>query len=82
MGRADPSRADKAEESILKGIKILEELQIKPWYAQGRLYLGEFYCDSGRSEKALKNLKTVKGMFREMGMDYWLTRTQEVLGRL
>ena len=23
-----------------------------------------------------------QGMFQEMGMDYWLARTQEVLGRL
>ena len=82
LGKTEPSQADKAEECILKGIKILEELQIKPWSTQGYLYLGEFYCDSGQSEKALENLKTVKGMFREMGMDYWLGKTLEGLAEL
>jgi len=82
LGRADPSQADKAEECILKGIKILEDLQIKPWYTQGYLYLGEFYCDSGQSEKALENLKKARGMFREMGMNYWLARTYAVHAEL
>ena len=35
----------------------------------------------GQREKALENLKKAKGMFQEMGMDYWLRRTQEVLER-
>jgi len=37
----------------------------------GYLFLGELYADRGQGEKA-----------QEMGMDYWLARTQEVLGRL
>ena len=36
----------------------------------------------GQREKALENLKKAKGMFQEMGMDYWLRRTQEVLERV
>ena len=30
----------------------------------------------------LKNLKKAEGLFREMGMDYWLDKTQEVLDTL
>jgi hypothetical protein len=36
----------------------------------------------GQREKALEYLKKVQGMFQEMGMDYWLRRTQEVLARV
>ncbi len=30
----------------------------------------------------LENLKKAETMFREMGMDYWLGKAQEVLARL
>jgi tetratricopeptide (TPR) repeat protein len=82
LGKTDPNQFDKAEESILKGINILEELRLKPWSSVGYLYLGEFYSDIGQKEKALENLKKAERMFQEMGMDYWLAKTQEVLNRL
>jgi len=44
--------------------------------------LGELYEGTGQNEKALENLKKAEGMFQEMGMDYWLGKTHEVLGRL
>ena len=71
-----------AEECILQGIKICNELKIKPFSAQGYLFLGELYADSNKREKARENLKKAEGMFREMAMDYWLTRTEEVMGSL
>jgi len=82
LGKTDPSQTDKAEECILKGIKILDEMKIKPWCSEGYLYLGEFYIDTGQQEKAMENLKKAEGMFREMGMDYWLAKAQEVFRRL
>ena len=82
LGKTDPSQTDKAEECILKGIKILDEMKIKPWCSEGYLYLGEFYIDTGQKEKAMENLKKAEGMFREMGMDYWLAKAQEVFRRL
>jgi tetratricopeptide (TPR) repeat protein len=82
LGRTEPSNTHKADQSILKGIEILQELQMKPWYAEGYLRLGEHYLNTGKKGKALQNLKKAEGMFREMGMDYWLTRTQELLGRV
>ena len=36
------SQSDKAEECILKGIKILDEMDIKPWCSEGYLCLGNF----------------------------------------
>jgi tetratricopeptide (TPR) repeat protein len=82
LAKSDPSQIDNAEEYILKGINILEELRIKAWYQLGYLFLGEIYADTGQKDKALKNLKKSEEMFKEMGMDYWLAKTQEVLNRL
>jgi class 3 adenylate cyclase/tetratricopeptide (TPR) repeat protein len=82
LGKAHQSQDDKAEESILRGIRIYEELKLKPHYSQGYYFLGELYADTGQRRKALENLKKAEGMFREMGMDYWFAKTQEVLGKL
>lgn len=82
LGRSDASRKDKAEQYILKGINILEKVELKPFYTLGRFFLGEFYLDAGQREKAAKNLKKADSMFQEMGMDYWLARTREVMQRL
>ena len=81
LAKSDPSQRDKAEESILKGINILEELRLKSLYSVGYLFLGEVYADIGQKDKALETLKKAEGMFKEMQMDYWLTKTQEVLRR-
>jgi tetratricopeptide (TPR) repeat protein len=82
LGKADTAQGGKAEECILQGIKILDELKLKPWSSQGYLVLGELYTDMGQKERALQTLKEAEYMFREMGMDYWLRRTQSVLERL
>ena len=82
LGKMDPSQSLTAEEYILKGIKILDDSEIKPWCSEGYLYLGELYADIGQKEKALENLKKAEVMFREMGMDYWLGKTQELLAGL
>jgi tetratricopeptide (TPR) repeat protein len=82
MGKADPPQTDKAEECILKGIKIYEELKIKTFAVLGYFFLGELYADTGQKDKALETLRTAEKLFQEMGMDYWLAKTQEVLESL
>jgi tetratricopeptide (TPR) repeat protein len=79
LGRTETSQIDKAEEYILQGMKILDELKLKPDYAKGYFDLGELYANAGQKEKALENLKRAESMFQDMGMDYWLTRTRELL---
>ncbi len=81
-GKTEPLEINKAEECILKGIEICKELRTKPHYALGHLNLGQLYLNGGEKEKALENLKKAEGMFQEMGMDYWLGKAQEVLGKL
>ena len=73
---------DKAKESILKGIMLLDELQLKPRYAVGLLYLGELFANAGRKDKTLENIKTAEKMFLEMGMDYWPGKAKELLAKL
>jgi len=73
---------EKAEKCILQGIKILEEMMLKPLYASGYCYLGQFYANTGHRDKALENLEKSGRMFREMGMDYWDAKTKELLERL
>jgi tetratricopeptide (TPR) repeat protein len=82
LGETDPSQWNKGEACILEGIKILETLKIKPFFAQGCLFLGELYSHTGQKEKALENLKKAGSMFQEMGMDYWLARTYAVYAEL
>jgi class 3 adenylate cyclase/tetratricopeptide (TPR) repeat protein len=71
-----------AEEFILEGIEILDELRLRPWSARGHYFLGELYAHTGQKEKALETLKKAEGMFREMGMDFWLTLAQSSLNSL
>jgi tetratricopeptide (TPR) repeat protein len=81
-GEADPSKTDVAEQYIRQGISMAEEMKMRPLSAIGHLFLGEVFELAGRREKAIENLKIAEQMGKEMGMGYWLTRTQEALVRL
>ena len=78
-GTMEKSQLHKAEEYILKGMKILDELGAKPSYSLGLLSLGELYAGAGEKEKALENLKKAEQLYQAMGMEYWLARTRRVL---
>lgn len=80
LGKSEVS-TNRGEEYILKGMKISKELKLKPFTAQGHLFLGEIYIDTDQDEKALENIKTAEAMFKEMGMDYYSAKTKEVLER-
>ena len=82
LGKAEPLRIHKAEGCFLKGIEISRELRVRAIYSWGYLYLGELYLNAGEKEKAMENLRKAEGMFREMGMDYWLGKAQELLTAL
>ena len=80
--RSDPSKSDEAEQNILRGIKILEKMNSKPFSTLGRLFLGECYLETGEKEKAMENLKEAEVMFQQMGMEYWRDRTRELMERI
>lgn len=70
---------EKAEECFSQGVAILQDQELKPLYANGRMFQGEFYLDNGWKEKATENLKEAEALFQEMGIDYWLDRTKALL---
>jgi tetratricopeptide (TPR) repeat protein len=82
LGRADISQCNQAEDCILQGIHILDELNSRPVAYLGHYFLGELYANTGQREKALETLKKAEGVFQEMGMDHWMRRTQSVLQRM
>ncbi|UCG83801.1 MAG: hypothetical protein JSW38_03005 [Dehalococcoidia bacterium] len=47
-----------------------------------RFRIGDFYADTDKKNKDLEILKKAKAEFRDLGMDYWLGKTQEVLARI
>lgn len=79
LGKVDISKYGEAEANILQGIGELETLKAKPKCAQGYLFLGELYSNTGHREKALEYLRRAQTMFQDMGMEYWLCKTQKVL---
>jgi tetratricopeptide (TPR) repeat protein len=82
LAKKEPRETEEAEESFREGLTILHDLQTKPNYSQGIMFLGEFYLDRSQKEKALENQRKAEALFREMGMDYWLAKAQEALAKL
>jgi ATP/maltotriose-dependent transcriptional regulator MalT len=80
MGKMEGAKMDEAEECMLNGMKILDELETKPAYAVGCLNLADLYMRAGRKEKALGNLRRSQEMFSQMGMDQWLERIKNLVG--
>jgi DNA-binding NarL/FixJ family response regulator/class 3 adenylate cyclase/tetratricopeptide (TPR) repeat protein/ABC-type dipeptide/oligopeptide/nickel transport system ATPase component len=77
-----PLKHVEAERSILEGIDILETLKLKVFATYGYFYLGKVYADTSQGEKAVETLKKAESAFREMGADYWVLKTREVLDRI
>ena len=65
------------ETYILQGINISEKLKTRPYSALGYLFLAELYYEMGQKENALENLQKAQGMFQEMEMNYWLSKSQQ-----
>lgn len=82
MVKGAPSRLSEAEAHIVSGLAILNDLQMKPWEAQGRLFLGELYQEGGVGDRAVETLETSATMFRQMGMTHWQERAANLLGRV
>ncbi|MBI5585670.1 MAG: AAA family ATPase [Deltaproteobacteria bacterium] len=78
----DPTQIEPAEQQILQGIGLLEEIGLSPFIGFGYLLLREVYSASGRPKEALEYLKKAEAMSEKMGIDYWLRKTREVFGPL
>jgi tetratricopeptide (TPR) repeat protein len=80
LGKENGSR--EGAEHIYAGMKILDELRLKPFSAQGHLFLGMIHVNNGQREKALKNFEKANDMFREMEMNHWVNKTRAGLESL
>jgi tetratricopeptide (TPR) repeat protein len=81
-GKKDPTKWNEAKDFLLEGIHIFEAQKARPFHSQGYLFLGELYADISHKKEALENLELAEQMFKEMGMDYWLAKTREILKKL
>ncbi len=82
IARIDPTQIEAAEQQILQGIRLLEELGLPTLFGISYMFLGEVYAAAGLQKEALEHLKKAETLFEKMGMDYWLGRTREVLAKL
>ncbi|MBI5015213.1 MAG: AAA family ATPase [Deltaproteobacteria bacterium] len=71
-----------AVERTREGVRILEELELRPMVAMGRLLLGELFAAAGETKQASEALKTAEESFQSMQMDYWLARAQRAIASL
>ena len=82
LSDTEPSQLDEAEEMIRQGTANLEKISVRPHISIGYFFLGELHQKTGRKQEALEYLHQARQNFQDMGMDYWLTKTEEVLGSI
>jgi tetratricopeptide (TPR) repeat protein len=70
IARIDPTQIEAAEQQILQGIRLLEELGLPTLFGLGYMFLGEVVAASGRQKEALEHLKKAEALFEKMGMDF------------
>jgi class 3 adenylate cyclase/tetratricopeptide (TPR) repeat protein len=82
LGAADPLQSGRAEEYLLKGTAIEEELGARTFSCMGHFFLGQHYANSRQRDKALEHLTKARSMSEEMGIDFWLVLAQISLDSL
>jgi class 3 adenylate cyclase/tetratricopeptide (TPR) repeat protein len=82
LGAADLSQSGRAEEYLLKGVAIEEEIGARPFSCVGHFFLGQHYANRGHRDKASEHLTTARAMSEEMGMGFWMTLAQSSLDGL
>ena len=80
--KSQKMKIHEAADRIHQGIRILKELQLKPFEAMSTFFLGELFADGGETEKAQANLKRAEKMLREMGMNYSLGKAKKLLQKI
>jgi hypothetical protein len=67
---------------MLQGIRLLDELRLRPMCSMGYLFLGQHCAGTGRREDGLQYLRKALGMCEEMGMDYYAAMARAALEAL
>lgn len=79
LGKLHTSQVEEAETNIRRGMGIVADLGLPPFWAQGSLFLGELYAETGRQDEAKPHIKTAAEAFKKTGSGYWFGRAQELL---
>ena len=61
-------------------IALAGELGMRPLVAHCHLGLGKLHRRTGDAAKSQEHLTAASAMYREMAMQFWLTRAEAVLG--
>ena len=78
----DPPEVQIAETHYQESLALAEELGMRPLAAHCHLGLGTLAGRMGDSKKACEDLSTAAGMYREMGMTFWLEKAEAALERI
>jgi tetratricopeptide (TPR) repeat protein len=78
----DPPGAEKAEECYRDAIAIAEELRMRPLIAHCHLGLGKLYKRMKKQDEAQEHLTVATTMFHQMGMNFWLEKTEAEMKEL
>jgi class 3 adenylate cyclase/tetratricopeptide (TPR) repeat protein len=78
----EPSKPRKAERAILEAIRIQQESGAKPELARSYLSYAQLFKHKEEKEKAEEYFVKAVGMFKEMGMDWDLAQSEQILRKL
>jgi tetratricopeptide (TPR) repeat protein len=79
QGNVEASRdAMSARPCYSSAVALAQELEMRPLEAQCRCALGQLALELGQSQDAREQLTMATAMFREMGMQSWLTRAESL----
>lgn len=78
-GFAGAESVANAEGTWRRAIALAEKLQMLPDLAHSRRGLGELYGRDNRPEDAARELSAAAGLYRSMGMAFWLPQTEALL---
>jgi len=70
---------DKGAQCYREALALAEERKMRPLVAHCHAGLGRLYHRTGKHERAQEHLATATTMYREMGMTYWLEKTEAEL---
>jgi len=80
--RRDPLNVELADAPFRQALVLAMALGMRPLIARCHDGLGKLYRRTGKREQAQNHLTTATTMYREMGMQFWLEKTEKELGEL
>jgi class 3 adenylate cyclase/tetratricopeptide (TPR) repeat protein len=76
----DPHEVARADGHYGQAMALAEELGMRPLVAHCHLGLGELYRRASKLPQAQEHLTTATTMYRQMGMNFWLEKSEAAMG--